>query len=71
MALHAGPCCGRVEAEALGIGETRTGINANAAVGMVIDKRYFVEGRHDYFGRVAGFDLGGFSVSAGVRAFDL
>jgi hypothetical protein len=37
---------------------------------VVIDKRCFVEGRHDCFGRVAGFDLGGLSVSAGVRVFD-
>jgi hypothetical protein len=71
VALRAGPYYGRVEAEALGIGETRIGINANAAVGVVIHERYFVEGRYDYFGRVAGFDVGGFSISAGVRVFDL
>ncbi len=71
VALRAGPYYGSVEAEALGISETRIGLNANAAVGVVIDKRYFVEGRYDHFGRVAGFDLGGFSVSAGVRVFDL
>jgi len=71
VALRAGPYYGRVEAEALGISETRIGINANAAVGVVIQERYFVEGRYDYFGRVAGFDLGGFSISAGVRVFDL
>jgi len=71
VALRAGPYYGRVEAEALGISETRIGINANAAVGVVLQERYFVEGRYDYLGRVAGFDLGGFSISAGVRVFDL
>jgi hypothetical protein len=71
MALRAGPYYGRVKSEAAGIDETRIGLNANAALGVVIRERYFVEGRYDHFGRIAGFSLDGFSITAGVKLLEL
>jgi hypothetical protein len=70
VALRAGPYYGRVKAEAAGVSETRIGLNANASLGVVIQERYFVEGRYDHFGHLAGYNLDGFSLCAGVRVLD-
>ena len=58
-------------ADTLGINETHIGLNVNAALGVVIQERYFVEGRYDHFDHFAGFDFDGFSISAGVKLLDL
>jgi hypothetical protein len=71
LAVRAGPYYGKVEADRLGISETRIGLDANAAVGVVTQERYLLEGRYDHFGRIAGFDLDGFSICAGVKLLDL
>ena len=71
VAIRTGPYYGKVKSHALGFSESRIGLNINAAVGVLIDKRYFLEGRYDHFGRVGGFDLDGFSISAGVKVLSL
>lgn len=71
VALRAGPYYGRLKADELGVNATHIGINANAAFGVVIKERYFLEGRYDLFERMAGFNLSGFSISTGMRILDL
>jgi len=71
VALRAGPYYGKVDNDDLGVSEERIGLNANAAVGIVIQKNYLLEARYDYFnGRMDGFRLDGFSIVAGVKLFD-
>lgn len=70
VTLRAGPYYGRVT-QASGIEESKVGMNANAALGVVFARQFYVEARYDYFSRIAGFDFQGFSVSAGVRLFDI
>jgi hypothetical protein len=71
LALRAGPYYGQVKPDG-GDSDTRIGLNANAAVGVVIRERYLVEARYDHFGgRVGGFRLDGFSILAGVKLLDL
>lgn len=71
VTLRAGPYYGRVTNDAIGLRESKLGLNANAAFGVVFARQFYVEARYDYFSRIAGFDFKGFSVSAGVRLFDM
>jgi hypothetical protein len=71
VALRAGPYYARLKADEQGVNATHIGINANAAVGVLIKERFFLEGRYDVFDRVAGFSLNGASITAGMRILDL
>jgi hypothetical protein len=68
-AVRVGPYYGRVR-DALGERSTHIGFDANAAMGVTINERVFVEARYDYFSRIAGTSFDGVSLTVGVRVFD-
>jgi len=67
--LRAGPYYGKVEAPP-DIDDSTLGLNANATLGVMFNKRFYIEARYDYFSRFAGFNFDGFTLSAGVRIYD-
>jgi hypothetical protein len=67
----AGPYYGNVDNNITGTSKSSVGLSANAAYGVVIKKTFFVEARYDYFTEIADTNFSGFSLSAGVRLFDL
>lgn len=71
VTLRGGPYYGKVERPALGFSENQIGLNLNAAFGVTFSRRYFAEIRYDYFSRFAGINFDGFSISAGMRLFDI
>ena len=71
LVFRAGPYYGRVSDSAIGLQESNVGLNTNAAFGVVFAHRFYLEARYDYFSPIAGYNFNGFSVSAGVRLFDL
>jgi hypothetical protein len=66
VAFRVGPYIGDVEVDPLGIDRTNLGLNANAALGVVLYKRVFLEARYDYYSEFGGFNFNGFSATAGV-----
>jgi hypothetical protein len=70
VTLRAGPYYGKVTNDT-GLNESKFGLNANASYGVTIKKRYYVEIRYDYFSELAGNNFDGFSLSAGVKLFDI
>lgn len=71
VALRAGPYYGRLKEEATNLNESNVGLNVNAAFGVTIRKKFYVELRYDYFSKFAGADFDGISISAGMRLFDI
>ncbi len=71
VTLRAGPYFGSLSDNATGLSASNVGLNSNAALGVVFARRFYLEGRYDYFSPMAGFNFSGFSVSGGVRIFDL
>lgn len=69
-AVRVGPYYGTVDPDK-GSSDSKVGLNANASLGVLIQKRYFVEGRYDQFGKIGGFNLNGLSIWAGVKILDL
>jgi hypothetical protein len=70
VAVRAGPYYGWVKSP-LGERDSRIGLGANAAIGVTIKQRFFVEARYDYFGRISGSRFDGLSLTTGVRVFDI
>lgn len=71
VSLRGGPYYGKVTRNLTGDSEEKIGLNLNAAYGVTIKKRYYAEIRYDYFTEIAGLDLQGLSISAGIRLFDI
>lgn len=70
LAARVGPYYGKVEDNLKGPDDSKFGVNANLALGMVINQRYVVEARYDWFTKIAGNDLNGLTLTAGVKVFD-
>jgi hypothetical protein len=70
VALRAGPYYGSVEDSPKGPGDTKIGASANVSAGLVVKQRYLLEARYDWFSRLAGNDLSGFTLTLGVKVFE-
>lgn len=70
VALRAGPYYGSVEDNLKGPDDTKIGANANVSLGVVVDQRYLLEARYDWFSELAGNNLSGFTLTFGVKVFE-
>lgn len=70
VALRAGPYYGEVKADVIGVRESALGLNANVALGVIFQERFYLEARYDYFSRFARSNFDGLTLTAGVRLFD-
>ncbi|MBA3725315.1 MAG: hypothetical protein H0W86_02420 [Armatimonadetes bacterium] len=66
-----GPYWGDVDSLTFGINKSQVGWNANAAVGISFDRRFYIEGRYDHYSKFEGLDFSGFSIAAGIRVFEI
>ncbi len=71
IAIKGGPYFGTVENNLTGDTGHHVGLNLNASLGIVLKQRFFAEARYDYFSPLAGATLDGFSLTVGVKLFDL
>jgi hypothetical protein len=71
VAIRAGIYYVDVNSAAFAVDDTGYGFNANAAVGMTFNDKFYIEGRYDFYNDFQGIDFSGFSVSAGVRIFTI
>jgi len=71
VVLQAGPYWGDVEVPSLGVDESKLGFNANVEGGIIINKRFQLKVRYDYYSRIGGFSFDGFTISAGIKLFEL
>jgi hypothetical protein len=69
VAARAGPFYHRLKLA--GKHETGLGLNANAGLGVIFYRRAFLEARYDFFTDVEGFRFDGWSLTTGVRIFDI
>jgi hypothetical protein len=70
VALRAGPYYGEARADVIGVRGSTLGLNANAALGVIFQERFYLEARYDYFSRFARSSFDGLTLTAGVRLFD-
>jgi hypothetical protein len=70
VALRAGPYYGSVEDNLKGPDDTKIGASANVSAGLVLQRRYLLEARYDWFSELAGNDLSGFTLTLGVKVFE-
>lgn len=71
LTFRAGPSWGNIKEDAIGLDESKWGLNGNVALGVVFNKRLYVEARYDVFSQIAGVNMNGFSITAGVKLFDI
>ncbi|MCE5315323.1 MAG: hypothetical protein ABFD49_10095 [Armatimonadota bacterium] len=71
VVLRAGPYYGQIENAALGLDEDHVGLNSNLSLGLVFNRKYYLEARYDYFSELADYDFSGFSINAGMKLFSL
>ena len=71
MAVNMGPFYGNVDAPSIPVSKKGWGVNTNATFGMVFNQRWSLEARYEYMNKFAGFDFSAFSISAGLRLFDI
>ncbi len=71
LALRAGPYWGKQENTLTGDEDTKIGLNANAAYGVIFLKNFYGELRYDYYSKFSGTDFSGVSAAIGFRLFDL
>lgn len=71
VAVNMGPFYGNVDAPSVGVSKKGWGVNTNATFGMVFNQRWSLEARYEYMTKFAGFDFSAFSISIGLRMFDI
>ena len=71
IALRAGPYFGNIRDNTIALDDSNTGLNINAAYGVTFKRRFYVEARYDYFSPFSGSNFSGFSLSAGMKLFDI
>ena len=71
MAVNMGPFYGDIDAPSVGVSKKGWGVNTNATFGVVFDQRWQLEARYEYMTKFAGFDFSAFSISIGLRMFDI
>ncbi len=70
VAARVGPYYGVIEDNTKGPDDTKIGFNANVSAGVIVKRRYVLEARYDWFSRIAGNNLSGFALTAGVKICD-
>ena len=70
-ALNMGPYYANVDAPSVGINKTGWGLNTNATLGIVLNQRWSFEARYEFMNEFSGFDFSAFSLSVGLRMFDI
>ncbi|HET6645094.1 MAG TPA: outer membrane beta-barrel protein [Fimbriimonadales bacterium] len=71
VAARIGPYWGDVDSITFGVHESKVGFNANVAVGVSFDRRFYLEARYDHYSEMNDLDFSGFSIAAGIRLFDI
>ena len=71
VALRAGPYYGNVNSDSFGVDKSGFGLNANAALGVSFSRRFYIEARYDWYSKFDDIDFSGFSISAGVKLFEI
>jgi hypothetical protein len=71
MAVNMGPYYANIDAPSVPISKKGWGVNTNATFGIVFNQRWSLEARYEYMTKFAGFDFSAFSISAGLRLFDI
>jgi hypothetical protein len=66
-AVRVGPYYGKVEDNLQGPDDSKIGGCANVALGLIIDRRFLVEARYDWFTKLAGNNFNGLTLTAAVR----
>ncbi len=64
LAARVGPYYGKVDDNLKGPDDTTIGVNANLSTGMVVDQKYVLEARYDWFTKIAARSL--LAVASGV-----
>jgi hypothetical protein len=68
VALRTGAYYGKIKDEDRDISESRIGLNANAAIGMVYREDFLLEARYDFFGgKLHGLRMDGVSLLVGFK----
>lgn len=70
VAVRVGPYYGAVDDNMKGPDDSTIGFNANVSAGIILNQRYFLEARQDWFSGLAGNDFDGLTLAAGVKIFD-
>ncbi len=70
LAVRVGPYYGKVDDNLMGPDDSKIGGCANVALGLVINRKYVLEARYDWFTKLAGNDLNGLTLTAGVEVFE-
>ena len=70
LAVRVGPYYGKVDDNLKGADVSRIGGCANVALGLVINRKYVLEARYDWFTKLAGNNLNGLTLTAGVKVFE-
>ncbi|MDI6829401.1 MAG: hypothetical protein QME62_13040 [Armatimonadota bacterium] len=68
-AVNAGVYFCNLDAPAAGVSKDGIGLTTNASLGLIIGKRFSVEGRYELMNKFAGFDFSAFSLSAAFTVF--
>ena len=70
VAVRTGPYYGSVDGKPTAHGSA-WGWNANAAVGVSFNERFYLEMRYDWFSKIEGLDVSGLQLLAGFKLFEL
>ncbi len=66
-AVRVGPYYGKVDDNLEGPDESKIGGCAEVALGLVIDRKYVLEARYNWFTKLAGNNFNGLTLTAGVK----
>jgi hypothetical protein len=69
VALRVGPYYGTVDDNREGPDDSKIGACANIAFGLVIDRRYLLEARYDWFTTLAGNNFNGLTLTVAAKVF--
>ena len=71
VAFRVGPYYGNVRAGSYGVDGAGVGFDANAAAGLIYQRRFYIEARYDYFTPIANTNFSGWSILGGIRVLDI
>jgi hypothetical protein len=71
IAFRVGPYYVNVDSDSFGVDKSGFGVNANAAFGVSFSRRFYIEARYDWFSKFEDIDFSGFSISAGIKLFEI
>lgn len=71
VAFRVGPYYVNVDSDSFGVDDSGIGINANTAFGVSFSQRFYIEARYDWYSKFEGINFSGFSISAGLKLFEI